>query len=194
MLTSILTEPTVEPVSLFEVKEHLNLDHDEDDRQIEIFIRAARQHVESRCNRVIVRQKWRLYLDDGFRAFHLRPTKVQEVEQIQYLDTDGATQTLSTSVYTADIPRQAVYLAYSQSWPSTRTVGNAVWADVWSGYYKTSNSPIQIKEDIPDDIRAAMLLLIEDLYEHRGKNSEIVLRENPTFNALVQSHIVYENR
>ena len=137
MLKSIQTEPTAEPVTLEDAKAHLIVEHDEDDYLIASMISAARKHIEARCNRVLVRQKWRLYMDYGFSAFNLCPHTVQEVEGIYYLDTDGAEQTLSSSVYTVDIPRQQVYLAYSQSWPGTRTVENAVWADVWAGYYKT---------------------------------------------------------
>lgn len=191
MLKTILTEPSVEPVALAEAKAHLVVDHQEDDYIISRMIVAARKHIEQRCNRAIVRQKWRLYMDGGFSRFKLEPTMAQEVEAIYYLDTDGAEQTLSSSVYTVDIPRQCVYLAYNQSWPGTRTIENAVWADVWSGYYKTTASPIDLKSNIPEDIKYAVLLAVEDMYEHRGRHSEMQLYPNSTFDMLVQPHIVY---
>lgn len=194
MLKSILTEPTAEPVTLEEAKEHLIVEHTEDDYLISQMISAARRHAERRCDRVFVRQKWRLYMDNGFSAFELSPAEVQEVEGIYYLDTDGAEQTLSTSVYTVDIPRQEVYLAYNQSWPGTRTVRNAVWADVWAGYYKTDSSPIDQLQYIPEDIKIAILLAVEDMYTNRGKQSEIQLHPNDTFDMLLQPHRYYAHR
>ena len=155
MLKSIQTEPTREPVTLAEAKQNAAIDHDDDDALVSRMITSARKHVEMITNRVLVRQKWRLYLDHGLQAFELQPATVQEVDQIQYVDTDGNTQTLATSVYTVDIPRQAVYLAYNQSWPATRTVRNAAWADVWAGYYKTDSSPIDVLADMPEDIKQA---------------------------------------
>lgn len=194
MQKSIQTEPTAEPVTLQEAKAHLVVEHTEDDYLISLMIVSARKHIEQRCGRVIVRQKWRLFFDYSMHSFELWPPMAQEVEQIQYLDGDGATQTLSSSVYTVDIPRQQVYLAYGQSWVSTRFVRNAIWADVWSGYYKLS-SPIDQLVDIPQDIKNAILILIAEMYEHRTVN---VIGQTVaglgTFDALVQPHIVYAAR
>jgi len=194
LLRSIQTEPSIEPVTLEEAKAHLVVEHSEDDALIDSMIRAARRSIEARCNRVIVRQKWRLYFDHGFGEMRLGPADVQEVEAIYYLDTDGAEQTLATSVYTVDIPRQCVYLAYGQSWPGTRYVRNAIYLDVWAGYYKTTSSPIEVKDDIPEDIVTCMLLMVDDLYSNRGKHSEMVLHHNDTYDALLQPHVVYEDR
>ena len=193
MLKSIITEPSVEPVTLEEAKSYLVVEHSEDDLLIYNLIVAARKHFETRCDRVLVRQKWRLYLDDGFSDFELRPYKVREVEQIQYTDINGTTQTVDSSIYTVDIPRQMVYRAYNQVWPSTRTVKNAVWADVWAGEYDASASPIDVTLGIPQDIKNVLYYLIEDLYSHRGRNSEMQLYKNETFDALIQPHIRYEN-
>lgn len=194
MLKQIVTRPEIEPITLEEAKDHLVIQHHEDDTLIVDYIRAARRHIEQRCNRVFVRQKWRLWLDYGFSAFDLAPAVVREVESVNYLDTDGASQVLASSVYTVDIPRQQIYLAYNQSWPGTRSVQNAIWVDVWAGEYQTGTSPIDIRLDIPEDIRLAMLMLVADFYENRGRHSEITLNVNASFDALIQPWIFYENR
>lgn len=191
MLKSILTEPTIEPVSLGEAKDHLIVEHNEDDPVIYSMISAARRHVEARCNRVLVRQKWRIYLDNQLQDFKLEPFEVQEVEQIQYVDIDGATQTVSSSVYTVDIPRQCVYEAYAQTWPDARWQENAAWADVWAGEYKTSDSPVDITAHIPEDLKSVIKLMVTDLYENRGKSSETQLFNNDTYDALLAPHVVY---
>ena len=191
MNLAIQTEPTYEPIGLEEAKAHCVIEHDEDNALLETMITAVRRHVEVRCNRALVRQKWRLYMDYGFSEFNLLPYKVQEVEGIYYLDTDGTEQTLATSVYTADIPRQRVYLAYNQSWPATRYVRNAIWCDVWAGEYKAEDSPVDVTGHIPQDLKNAMLLMISDIYENRGKSSDMQLFHNATYDALLNPHVVY---
>ena len=193
MLLSLQTAPEDEPITLELAKEHLVYEDDDDDGLIYELIQAARNHVELVCNRKLVRQQWRQYFDYGFGEVDLAPNRVQEVEQIQYIDGDGATQTLDTSVYEVDIPRQKVLLAYGQSWPTTRAQRNSFWIDVWSGEYKTDNSPIDITEDIPKGLKSAMLLLIGEMYKNREVTSDIAVHENKTFDALVQPHVHYQS-
>lgn len=188
---TLLSAPSLEPVTLEVAKWHLVVDHDEDDLLIYNAIKAARQHIEARCNRAIVRQKWRIYRDGGLGAMKLQPAMVREVEQVQYIDTAGATQTLASSVYTFDVPRQELYLAYGQSWPSARAIASSVWADVWAGEY-TVASPVDILAEIPEDIKTAILMMVEDLYEHRGRQSEISLYGNRAFDALIRPYVTYE--
>ena len=191
MLISLQISPTEEPVSLELAKEHCVIEGNEDDGYLYEQIIAARQFVELRCNRKLVRQKWRTYFDHGFAELPLLPYKVQEVEGIYYLDTDGAEQTLSSSVYTVDIPRQRVYLAYNQTWPATRTIRNAIWMDVWAGEYRTTDSPIDVLEDIPGPLRSAMLLLIGEMYKNREKTSDMAVHANETFDMLIAPYIHY---
>ena len=95
----------------------------------------------------------------------LIPGAVREVDQIQYVDADGATQTVSTSVYAVDIAGQQVLRAYQQTWPTPRYQANAVWVDVWAGMYDETASPIDTKSDIPAIIRQAIMVQVEDFYD-----------------------------
>lgn len=192
MLKTIVTQPSIEPVTLDEAKAHLVVEHAEDDVLIERIIASARFHLEERCNRAIVRQKWRLFLDYSFSSFKLEPATVQEVESINYTDSDGASQILSPSVYTVDIPRQCVYLAYGQTWPATRNVTNAVWADVWSGYYDSSVSPIDLRIRVPESLRHALLILTAEMYERREPAVVgTIYTKTGVVESLIQPHIVY---
>lgn len=193
MLISLLTAPEDEPITLELAKEHLVCEDDDDDGLIYELIQAARNHVEKVCNKKLVRQEWRQYFDYGFKECELAPYKVQEVTQIQYIDGDGVTQTLDTSIYEVDIPRQQILLAYGESWPTVRSQRNSWWVDAWSGEYLTSNSPIDITEDIPKSLKSAMLLLIGEMYKNREVTSDIAVHENKTFDALVAPHVYYQS-
>lgn len=190
-LKTLLTQPAVEPVTLDAAKAHLSVEHAADDARITNMTIAARQHIEQRMSRVIVRQQWRLFFD-RFETFDLQPATVQSVEQVQYIDGDGVTQTLDSSVYTVDVPRQQLYLAYGQSWPASRAIPSAVWVDVWSGYFDAASSPISNTQKVPHAVRHAILMLVEHLYEHGGAANEMPLTDNNIWDDLIQPYKVYE--
>lgn len=169
MKTLLLTAPTVEPVTLAEVKAHLVIEHGESDELLLGMITAARRHVEQYTRRPLVRQKWRMFMDQFSDNVDLRPAPVREVDQIQYIDIDGVTQTVATSAYVFNEAEQTVRRAFNEPWPSARWQSNAVWIDSWSGYYSTATSPIALRAEVPRDLRQAILMVIEDLYEFRGK-------------------------
>jgi len=165
------TGPTVEPVTLTEVKLHLKLAtvtadaeaYTDEDTLLTALIQAAREQAEKYTNRALINQTWEYYLDefpDGDIPVHVSP--LSSVTSITYIDSDGVTQTLATTVYQADttVEPGKIFLKYGQLWPSTRTVPNAVVITYVSGYGSTAAS-------VPASIRAAILLIIGHLYEHR---------------------------
>ena len=82
--------------------------------------------------------------------------------EIVEIDTDGATQTVSSSVYDVDIDQEPgrLRLAYSESWPSDRrSTPNSVIIRFVAGYGDA--------DAVPETIKAAIKLLVGHLYEHR---------------------------
>lgn len=55
--------PESEPVTLIEAKQHLRIEHSDDDDLITALISAARQHAETFTDRAFMPQTWYLYLD-----------------------------------------------------------------------------------------------------------------------------------
>ena len=187
----LITEPTIEPVSLFQARDHLRLEDGEQDELVVRCVKAARQHVERRTGRSLVRQQWRQYFDFFPPTMFLEPSPVKEVERIQYVDTDGATQTLATSVYEFDEARQIIRLAYEQTWPSSRPHPNSVWADLWCGYYSTGDSPIRPLDNLPEDLTSAILLVTGELFENREQSViGLTVTASRTFEMLIQPHRV----
>lgn len=124
-----ITSPAVaDPVSLDEVKLHLRVDISTDDELIRGLIKSAVEWCEKYENAAYMVRTIKLYLDKFYDVVELPLPPLLSVSSITYVDTAGDTQTLSTSVYGTDtynIPGR-VYLDYNQSWPTTRSVINAV--------------------------------------------------------------------
>lgn len=130
----LVAGPTVEPLSLSELKEQCKIQWNTEDAMLQdIYIPAARRTIEEYCDRSFVTQTWRMTLDDF-------PTKcggliklprcpVISVSSIYYTATDGTSTLYSSSNYrvqTDDEPCR-VMPAYGTIWPATRgDIGNVI--------------------------------------------------------------------
>lgn len=162
------TVPASEPVGLQAAIDHLRLDADTIDQEeatVRRLIGAARQWVEQTTGRALITQTWSLWLD-AFPAgaeIVLPLGSLQSVSLIQYVDTDGVTQTWDTANYyvaTTGI-RGRVMLANGAAWPGTISGRpESVRVQFVCGY---GTDPARI----PSPIQAAMLLLIGNWYENR---------------------------
>lgn len=160
-----LTPPAAEPLTLAEAKLHLRVDADltDDDTLISALIVAARQQAEHRTGRALVTQQWRLGLacfpDD---SLELPKPKLLSVESITYLDGDGSRQTISAADYEVitDELIGRVVPAYGKAWPtSIRSRPGCVQVSYTCGYGAAA--------DVPQSIKAWMLLAIGAWYENR---------------------------
>lgn len=166
---SLVVAPTVEPVSLAEARAHLRLDNTDDDGILAGYILAARRFAEGYIRGAIVTQTWDYTINERWPLMRLEcgyyrhrielPLHpVQSVTSISYVDDNGVTQSLSGSMYTAHLLGSVPYIdqAYNQSWPSVRAVSDAITVRFVAGY---------LPEKVPDEIRAAILLHVESLYD-----------------------------
>jgi len=159
-----LKPPAEEPLTLAEAKLHLRVDADitDDDSLISALIVTARQQAEHRTGRALVSQQWRLGLDcfpDD--SLELPKPKLLSVESITYLDGDGVRQTISAADYEVitDELVGRIIPAYGKSWPSCREHPGSVRVDYTCGYGAAA--------DVPQSIKAWMLLAIATWYENR---------------------------
>lgn len=186
----LVTKPTREPVTLEEAKAQLRLDHTDADVHINRLIIAARQWVENYTRQRIVRQKWRLYFKAFADEMYLQPANAREVDQVQYIDVDGNTQTAAASLYDVDVSGQRILRAYSQTWPSPRYQENAVWIDAWVGMYDETASPIDVVGDVDEPVKQAILMLVSSMYEQSENDivGTIVAKPNVSVELLLQSY------
>lgn len=175
-----------EPITLDDAKLHLRVVGTDEDTLIGAYITACRQHVENVCLLAIGRQTWRLTLD-GFPAnngpIELPGGRVATVTELTYVDPLGVVQTwapadLALNVRTDldSVPARLTPAATTLGWPNWQPVTNAVTVTYTVG------------DPAPQPIRAAMLLMIADLYENRQQldmNLRASVAESPTAKRLL---------
>ena len=125
------------------------------------------------------------------KAFTVSP--VQSVTSVKYLDTDGAEQTLSDTVYDVDAVQEPglITLGYNQNWPSVRNERGSVRVVFVAGYALDGTD---YRKNIPQSIKQAILMIVEDLYEFTGAKvagAGNVINDNKAVNHLLFKHRVW---
>ena len=162
MTHKIITPPEFLPVTLQEAKDHLRVDHADEDALIESLIMAAVDSVEGYTRRAIVTRLVDVYFDAFSALMEMPLSPLKSVESITYIDADGITQTLADTeynVYTSRTPG-AIGPAYGKTWPSVQCQKDAITVRIQAGYGDAWNT-------VPPAVRAAILLMIGHLYENR---------------------------
>lgn len=162
MSHKITIEPTVEPLTLAEAKEHLRVDFDDEDILISSLITAAREVVENQTGRALINRTV-CFGYDGFEC-EFKPIfpPLQSVSSITYVDLNGVEQTLSPDTYKVDKMSDPARItaAYNKSFPYSRCENGSVKITAVVGYGPDASY-------VPKTIKQAMLLLIAHLYENR---------------------------
>jgi uncharacterized phiE125 gp8 family phage protein len=179
MSYKVTTQVTSEPVTLEEARAHLRIEpfgsplvHPDDD-YITALITTARAWLEEYLKRALATQTVTLVADkfpDGseyYKAIKLPLAPVQYVDSVSYVDSNGATQTLATSVYEFDEYAFEIVLKYGQVWPVTRAQNNAVTVVYTAGYADGLSPDLY---PVPAPIKQAMLLMIGNYYENRQQD------------------------
>jgi uncharacterized phiE125 gp8 family phage protein len=155
------TAPTVEPVTVQDIKDHLRLSGSDDDVRLASLITAARMAVETDAQRALINQTWTLTLDDWPRQYIELPyPPLSSVTSIKYVDTGGTQQTWSTANYEVDTYAEPglVRLAYQADWPSFRGEPRDIEIIYVAGYGATA-------ADVPERFKQAVRLRVEMDYD-----------------------------
>ena len=171
---TVTTEPAGEPVTLAEAKDQVHELTSNHDDYLTTLIKVARQTAERYTRRQFITATYEYRLDKFPDVIEVPRPPTQSITSIQYVDTSGTTQTLASSYYTLDkysLPARIVE-AYGKSWPTVRDHINVVTVTFKAGYGDAAS-------DVPEDLKHAMKLIIDELHRHRGLTSAEVLREVP---------------
>jgi uncharacterized phiE125 gp8 family phage protein len=193
MMLALVTAPIVDPVSLTELKAHLNLDDVNlaggDNDLLKIYLDAALAMVDGRAGelqRALITQTWDLRLDcfpSGAGSIELPLAPVQSVTSVTYVDSDGDSQTVSSyqvvGIGTHDLSDVAP--AFAATWPSTRAELEAVVVRFVAGY---GDEP----SDVPARIRRAILLRAAGMYAEREPTGEHAPHDSGEIDALLDDY------
>lgn len=189
-----LTPPAGDVITLARARTHLRLDAADADPLetdlLEAAIASAVGHLDGRgqgtLGRALLTQQWQATGDrpaddvaGGWPGFVLELPPLREVEKVepriggQYQAlTDGAWETVRLPA-----ERVAVIPAGGAAWPEA-DIHPAAWRVTFATGYGTG-------DEVPAPIRAAILLMVADLYDNRDGKTQANLVENPTVERLL---------
>lgn len=178
----LTTAPTTEPVSVDELLAQYRMDVALENLLLNGYIKAAREMVETDCERALITQTWTMKLD-AFPddAIQIRRCPLISVSSITYLDTLGASQTLGTSVYVVNNHDEPglITLAYGQVWPTTYDQNGAVTVTFTAGY---GSYPV----NVPERAKQAIRMLAAHWIENRESTVQGTVKTVPHgYEALV---------
>lgn len=167
MALSTVTAPTVTPVTLAALKEHLRLTGTDEDSPLAIYLGAATAWVEDFTRRCVINRTLKLTLDlfPYLGQIELPRPNVSSVTFVKYYNTDGTLTTLSADDYWTVLNEPSgpglIILKSSADWPDLQEDRpRAVEVTFVAGYGAATT-------DVPDDVRQAVMLLAAHLFENR---------------------------
>jgi len=187
-------------LSLEEAKAHLKVEHTDEDALILGWIYAATRNAEAVTGTRIIQKQ----ITKKFPAFSSEMQlewPLISVDQIKYVDNLGVEKTLYDTISTPNITSSVfqvvrkwqaelslgkpyITTGFEQSWPDSRIQPEAVSITYTAGYSRNF---------IPNDIRAAIMLLVGHLYANRETTIKGTIITDLPFGylELLQSHKIY---
>jgi len=187
---TIKTGPgTTWPITLAEAKEHLKVDTTHDDTVIGYMIEAATEQVQDMLGLQLMQATWDWYLDafadPTYGGATLRPPRSPLISAvITYTDSAGSSRTAATTIYAIDAATRPgrITLKYGQEWPDVYDQADPVLVQFVAGF-ATSTGTTGAAE-VPSNIRAALFLMVDDLYLNRSATRARV-EDNPAVRNLL---------
>lgn len=160
MTSYLLAGPAAEPVSLAEAKAFLRIDDSAEDGLIETLIGAARLHVEGVTGKAMMAQSWRIVLDlwpvEGWLRLPITP--LITVTAVSAIDAHGASHEIGLTQFRSEADRLILPPAVAGMPMLQERQGIEI--DYVAGF---GDEP----EDVPKDLKQAMLGLVAHWHEHR---------------------------
>lgn len=174
---TIVTPPEFLPVSVEQVKDWSRITHTSDDAVLVQIIKAAAEYIEGQTWRYLIRQTVEWHRDGFGYEIRIPRGPVASITSIKYIDDDDVEQTVSADDYQVSPRRGVIIPAYGATWPTPKCQLDAVTVRAALGYADPTA--------VPKDLRVALLMVIDDMYEHRSAQSELRLEDNDVLQRLL---------
>lgn len=180
----LITAPSIEPVTVDQLRSHLRLDTTVDDEYLETLITAARELFEEQTQRSLIQQTWSSFLDaapcggdglgwwDGVRQGSIKQNQPNKIELpklpvyafdfIKSYDDDDTATEFDADNYHVELWASPVYVALKNGavWPTPTRSTNGLEFRYKSGYGPNAT-------DVPAAIRQCLMILAAHWYENR---------------------------
>jgi uncharacterized phiE125 gp8 family phage protein len=158
----LLESPSIEPVTLEDVKKHLHIMSDGQNSQIAGYIKSARSDVEAFLKMSLLPTKWK-YVFDCFNyeiRLPIGPVLDANGFKVEYVDSDGITQEIDPAGYKLSFGDTGIVRpGYLAPWPTPRSEPDAVSITFIAGWTSA--------ELIPPAIVQVVKMRAADFFEHR---------------------------
>ncbi|MFD2704080.1 head-tail connector protein [Salibacterium lacus] len=162
MQRKLITPAAELPVSLGALKDHLRIEHDDEDVSLESYLKAATKHAEQVLTyRAFMTQTWQLILSDFQDEILLPYPPLQSVNKVTYRGKAGEEHEVDASMYIVDTDSEPgrIVRKKDKSWPTDLDQHNSVTIEFTAGYASS--------DDIPENFKIGLLMLTAHFYENR---------------------------
>lgn len=189
---SLIVPPPLEPLDLEEVKKQRRFSSNSLDTLFDLWIGAARQHLEEQTGRQLITATWETRLDafPGHGVIELPHPPLQDVISVVYDDADGVEQTLDATNYHVITPsgayarRGRIVLLAGLTWPAVVDRSGLIRIRYHAGYGDKPGSVSELT-------RYALLMLVghfhkfgEEVNEARANVLQLPLGAKAVMEAL----------
>ncbi|WIW88966.1 head-tail connector protein [Sphingobium sp. V4] len=185
-------------VTWAEAKEHLRLDSDDEKVIVEAMIAAATEHLDGPSGylgRALGLQTLEMFLPSfGVMSIAFPVLPAVDVVSVEYVDGNGETAILEAEDF--ELSGSLLRPTWPRSWPSAQwhgCDGEPVRIRYRAGYAVNPDAD-PVVSNIPAPIRAAILLMVGDLYRNRATvavSNTYAVPMSTTVAALLQPYRVY---
>ncbi len=172
------TTPTLEVLSLDDVKLHVGADgYDDYDSLLATLRDRATEAVGKRCKREIQAATWTLTLDSFPAEILIDKVPVASITSVAYSDVDGNPQTLvSGTDYQTDLNSNdgpaSIKPAYGTTWPTIRSDTYAAVTVTFVAGYATAAA-------VPQTIKHEIAMLTAEWFNNREGSTSSPIQEIP---------------
>jgi uncharacterized phiE125 gp8 family phage protein len=165
-------------VALEDAKAHLRVDEDDENDLITAFVAAATEMVAGLCGLILGSESWQFKVGPVSGQLMLPVAPVTALSAISWLDADEVSVTgdVADFILIADAARPYVQPVTGGTWPVVARRDDAVTITVAAGL-----------SVLPDALKVAILMVTEQLYEHRGAESGAATLPGPV-RSLIEMH------
>ena len=169
-----VSAPAAMPVTLAEAKTQTRVTGSDDDGYLTALIARAVAYVDAQgvLGRAMISQTWSQACQYPSGRVRLRMGTVQSIAAVKFYDDANVLQTATLADYRLVAGDDFAYVepVIGSAWPTAFDRVDAVRIEFVAGYGDEA-------EDVPADLRHALLLLVGHWYENRENSGEIAMHD-----------------